>query len=225
MEQILSEMKWLSLIDLDMKKWLLKGKKLEVFFERIFEWKTFSDTLIPLYITSTDIDTGERYVFTSGKLSEAVRASIGIPGVFVPYTHNGRGLFDGGLTSNLPVELLPEGRVVAVSAMRDLSREMKYHRRIFSFDWQKTIFSNTYYILQKTIDIMLSQNEARSIISRKDVIYIRPTFDDLDYYEFHKYPLFIQSGYNAINNYVSSQTSEWWVKRFFDKTFHTIFSK
>ena len=44
---------------------------------------------------------------------------------------------------------------------------------------------------------MLSQNEARSVISRKDVLYVRPKFDTLDYYEFSRYKEFIQSGYEA----------------------------
>jgi hypothetical protein len=77
--------------------------------------------------------------------------------------------------------------------MRDLSREMKYERRVFSRDWQKTIFGNGYNILQKTIDIILSQNEARSVASREYVTYIRPEFDGLDYYEFYKYKEFIRS--------------------------------
>ncbi len=42
---------------------------------------------------------------------------------------------------------------------------------------------------------MLSQNESRSLLSRDDVIYIRPSFDTLDYYEFHKYAEFIKAGY------------------------------
>ncbi len=42
---------------------------------------------------------------------------------------------------------------------------------------------------------MLSQNESRSLLSRKDITYIRPTFDRLDYYEFHKYKDFIKAGY------------------------------
>jgi predicted acylesterase/phospholipase RssA len=42
---------------------------------------------------------------------------------------------------------------------------------------------------------MLAQNESRSVASRKEIIYIRPEFDGLDYYEFHKYSEFIQSGY------------------------------
>jgi hypothetical protein len=44
---------------------------------------------------------------------------------------------------------------------------------------------------------MLSQNEARSRVSRLDITYIRPEFDGLDYYEFSRYREFIQSGYDA----------------------------
>lgn len=195
MEDILKDIKWLSLLDFDMKKWLIKWAKIEKFLDILFEWKRFSDTQTPLFITATDVDTGEAVVFREGKLSHAVRASIGIPGVFSPFHHSERYLIDGGLTQNLPIELLPEGKVIAVSAMRDLSRKLSYKRRVFSLDWQKTIFSNGYNILQKTIDIMLSQNESRSLSSRKDIVSIRPAFDGLDYYEFHKYHEFIISGY------------------------------
>lgn len=44
---------------------------------------------------------------------------------------------------------------------------------------------------------MLSQNESRSLLSRKDILYIRPEFDKLDYYEFDKYQKFIEAGYIA----------------------------
>lgn len=44
---------------------------------------------------------------------------------------------------------------------------------------------------------MLAQNESRSVQSRKDIIYIKPQFDKLDYYEFNKYEKFIDAGYRA----------------------------
>lgn len=197
MERILREVKWLSLIDFDMKRWLIKWVKIERYLDRIFEGKSFSDTRVPLVLTSTDIDTGEAVVFSTGKLSHAVRASIGVPGIFSPLHHDGRYLVDGWLTANLPIEVLPDGRVIAVSAMRDITKKISYKRRLFSLDWQKTVFSNGYTILRKTIDIVIIQNEKRSIMSRPDIIYIRPDFADMDYYEFHRYPLFIESGYAA----------------------------
>lgn len=196
-EKILDIMEWLKLIDFDMKKWLIKWAKVEKFLDQIFEGKTFADVSIPLWINATDVDTGEGVVFHDGSLSHAVRASIGIPGVFSPQVSGDRYLVDGGLVNNLPIEILPPWLVIAVSAMRDLTRKIHFKHSIFSLDWQKTIFSNGYNILQKTIDIMLSQNEARSVVSREEVLYIRPKFDTLDYYEFSKYKEFIQSGYQA----------------------------
>lgn len=47
---------------------------------------------------------------------------------------------------------------------------------------------------------MLAQNESRSLISRKDIVYIRPKFDSLDYYEFYKYKDFIRAWYTAAKN-------------------------
>jgi NTE family protein len=56
---------------------------------------TFSETKIPLKIIATDIDTGEKYIFETGKIIDAIRASISIPGVFRPYNHLGKHFVDG----------------------------------------------------------------------------------------------------------------------------------
>jgi NTE family protein len=79
MEEMLATAPWISLIDFDMKKGLLSGEKIEAHLDMLFEGKTFADTRMPLYITATDINTGELIIITEGKLSQAVRASIGIP--------------------------------------------------------------------------------------------------------------------------------------------------
>lgn len=134
-------------------------------------------------------------IFTEGKLSEAVRASISLPGIFVPREIGDHMLVDGGLTANLPIEELPTGRVIAVSALRDIKRAIPKSKKFFSWTIPTGIFGNGYKIMQKTIDIMLSQNETRSVKSRNDIVYIRPSFDKLDYYEFHRYKDFIEAGY------------------------------
>ena len=57
------------------------------YLEKYIGDKNFSDCSIPLKIVATDINTGEKYVFQEGKILDAIRASIGIPGVFAPYKH------------------------------------------------------------------------------------------------------------------------------------------
>lgn len=59
----------------------------------------FDEARIPLFITATDICSGERKVFASGSLMQAILASTAIPGVFPPVRIGGRLYVDGGVTS------------------------------------------------------------------------------------------------------------------------------
>lgn len=54
---------------------------------------------------ATDLESGERVVISSGDLTTAMRASLSVPGVFVPVEREGRLLVDGGLADNLPVDV------------------------------------------------------------------------------------------------------------------------
>jgi NTE family protein len=58
---------------------------------------------LPLSIVATDIGNGERVVFRDGPLSQAMRASMSVPGLLAPVDHQGRKLVDGGLVDNLPI--------------------------------------------------------------------------------------------------------------------------
>jgi len=54
---------------------------------------------------ATDLDTGREVWFQEGALLDAVRASIGLPGLFTPVRIKNRWLVDGGLTNPVPVSL------------------------------------------------------------------------------------------------------------------------
>ena len=43
--------------------------------------------MIPVAVVATDLMSGEKVVFTEGPIADAVRASISIPGIFVPEKH------------------------------------------------------------------------------------------------------------------------------------------
>ncbi len=59
----------------------------------------------PFRAVAADIVTGRAVVLGSGDLALALRASMSIPGVFVPVEWNGRMLVDGGISDNLPVDV------------------------------------------------------------------------------------------------------------------------
>lgn len=64
------------------------------------------DTLpIPYRAVATDIATGEAVVLSSGEVPMAMRASMAVPGVFVPVQNEGRLLVDGGMAANIPISI------------------------------------------------------------------------------------------------------------------------
>jgi NTE family protein len=54
---------------------------------------------------STNLDTGREVWFTDGRLADAVRASMALPGLFPAIRHEQRWLVDGGLVNPVPVSV------------------------------------------------------------------------------------------------------------------------
>ncbi|HEX5163424.1 MAG TPA: patatin-like phospholipase family protein [Steroidobacteraceae bacterium] len=82
---------------------LLRGLTLPV-----AQVQSFDHLGIPFRAVATDIVTGDRVVLDHGDLTTAMRASLSAPGVFAPVEYEGRLLVDGGLTSNLPIDVARE---------------------------------------------------------------------------------------------------------------------
>lgn len=66
------------------------------------------DLLIPFKSVAVDIKNKRKYIFDSGSLVDAVRASVSIPFVFPPLILDDKVLVDGGLLDNLPINLAKE---------------------------------------------------------------------------------------------------------------------
>jgi NTE family protein len=75
-----------------------------VFREQFVE-SEFSDLPIPLAAVATDLHTGQEVWLREGKVSDAVAASIAVPGLFRPVQRDGRYLVDGSVVNPIPVSL------------------------------------------------------------------------------------------------------------------------
>lgn len=141
---------------------LIRGKKIESLVGRLTGRKRTDQVYLPLAIIATDIDTGERIVFTNWRyapagpvkgtcfiqqvpLAMAVRASIAIPGVFEPVYFAGRTLVDGGLVDNVPVDIMHWMGADPIIAVN-----LGYHQPGY-----KT--KNILNILMRSLDILISE--------------------------------------------------------------------
>jgi NTE family protein len=100
----------------------LGGEKLRRELEKEFSGLSF-DVLEKRFGTvATEFGSGHEVWLTKGSLSDAIRASYTLPGIFEPVHINGRWLFDGALVNPIPVTLcraLGAEIVLAVNLVSD----------------------------------------------------------------------------------------------------------
>lgn len=65
---------------------------------------TFDRLAVPLYVTATDIETGELAVFHEGPVLPAILASTALPGIFPPVRVDGHRYVDGAILSHCSIE-------------------------------------------------------------------------------------------------------------------------
>jgi len=110
MEEYVGSMDWKSFLlfsDLALSNTgIINGRRVERQLKKFLEDKTFDDCKIEFCCVAVDILTREKVVLTKGRLMDAVRASISIPGFFSPICLDGRLLVDGGLIEPLPTEAI-----------------------------------------------------------------------------------------------------------------------
>jgi NTE family protein len=64
----------------------------------------FGSLPVPFRAVAADIVTGEAVVLERGSISQAMRASMSVPGAMAPVEIDGRLLVDGGIVNNLPID-------------------------------------------------------------------------------------------------------------------------
>jgi len=112
---------------------------------------SFTDTLFPLFLVSTDLYTGEPVIHSSGSIVEAVRASIAIPLLFPPQQVGERLLVDGAVSNPLPVDVaIREGAEIVLamgfevptrSRMRSYASVSAHFTSIFMNNILRTTFA------------------------------------------------------------------------------------
>ncbi|GAB6089396.1 patatin-like phospholipase family protein [Spirochaeta dissipatitropha] len=137
---------------------LLTGRKMLYYLDRLTldaAFPTDFDRMPRRFrAVTTDMATGERVVIGQGSLSDAMRASMGIPGVLAPFIIDGRYLIDGFVVDNLAVDVardLGADLIIAVHLSRDIP-----------FD-PESLNRNPLETLTRAVDIMVLSNVQRQL--------------------------------------------------------------
>ena len=114
--------------------------------------RSFDDLPIPFRCVSTELVSGKAYVFHNGSLSDAMRATMSIPGVFAPVRQGNQIFIDGGLVDNLPTDVVRAmGADVVIGVHLQISpASAKDIQSAFS-------------ILGRSVELIIAQTELRGM--------------------------------------------------------------
>ncbi len=145
----------------------------------------FDQLEIPYRAVACNLENGDTVVLKSGSLAESIYASMSIPGGFEPITINDTILVDGGISDNLPVDVMRQEMDMDILIVVDISTPFDKDAR----------FSNLLAVLGQLSNILMRKNVNDVILTLKDnEILISPDLTGYTPLDAHKYREIIKIG-------------------------------
>jgi NTE family protein len=160
---------------------IVSGQKIKALFNQLVGAdrgeRFIEDLPLPLSIIATDIGSGGRVVIRDGSLTQAMRASMSVPGLMAPVERDGHQLVDGGLVDNVPIREARErcraDVVIAINVGSPLLRA----------DQVGSLISVT----AQMVNILTEQNVTQSLATLKPGdVYIKPDLDGISAGDFQR---------------------------------------
>lgn len=156
------------------KMGIISGDRVLAMLRLLTKQKKFEDLSIPLSVIATDLGNGREVVFNEGDVATAVRASVSVPGVFVPYQLGEILYVDGAVLNPTPIDVarkMGSDYVIAV----DLAHK-----------GETGTITNLFDVIIQAINIMERQmfnqrQEECDVLLRPKVAHLSPSsFDSID---------------------------------------------
>ena len=165
------------------RKSIIKNERLSKAAKILFEADRFEDLKIPLFVSATDLITGNPIIYKTGNLVDAVVQSSTIPGFVEPTYQNNRMLVDGGISLPTPVTpLLGEcDFIIAVNITRGVTNQPEPN--------------NIFEILNRSRDVSIGQ--LNKYILEKSNFVIKPEHNNLHWSAFDQSDEFLEVGRKA----------------------------
>ncbi len=136
----------------------------------------FDNLPIPFRAVATDLETGMPFVLEQGDLASAMVASMAVPALFPPIEYEGHLLVDGGVTNNVPVDIV-RSMGADIIIVVDISSPMLSKDEIESF--ANVIDQLVLIMTRKNADAQLAT------LTNQDIL-IRPELEEIGFADFEK---------------------------------------
>ena len=162
---------------------IVNNHRIEDIFEDIFKDKTMNDVSIPLKIIATDLENGEKRVFTAQDnvmIKDALLATMAIPGIFTEHSIEGKTYVDGFLCENLGLREAFYDYIIAVDVLGKNAYDNELPDNLF-----KT--SNILEMFEKSMRLLIYNQTCTNLEHlNKNVYLVEPHTKEYKTFHFHK---------------------------------------
>ncbi len=197
-------------IDRKKKHWLFRptisrygivpGNNIEKFLGEYLKNIRIEELPVKYAAVATDIENNQEVIINRGSLLKAIRASISIPVVLIPYIYAGQILVDGGFVNPVPVQVaqkLGAEKVIAV----DVLPMIEYESRLFQDFSQGIKNFNMKKVFEKTFNLITSKLIEYAKLQLKNGIFIDIDTKGVAISDFDKAKIAIEKGYTEAKRY------------------------
>ena len=159
---------------------LFEGQKVQEYLAGHLGDITFDELKIPLALMAVDLETGEEVILRSGRVVDAVRATISLPGVFAPVRLNDWLLVDGGVLNNLPADIVREMGADIVIAV-DMGAKIEDLPRLLEAEKKRLPLTQIPLIVEtllRTVGIMRECISAQKLAQARPEVLIKPALSE-----------------------------------------------
>jgi NTE family protein len=137
--------------------------------DTVSAFTSFDDLAIPFRAVASDIATAQPVILDSGSINQAMKASSAVPGIVAAVVIDGKVLVDGGITNNMPIDVVKKmgaDIVIAIDIGSPLADKSELTSTVSVLNQLSTILTNNTSLSQK------------ALLTDKDVL-LRPAIDEL----------------------------------------------
>lgn len=181
-------------------------------------WQDFDEFPIPFRAVATNLINGQAKAFSEGSLMQAIRASISVPSLLLPFKIGDDIYIDGGISQNLPVDAVEDWGADYIVGLK-VNSSLKDAKSLDSIP----------DILDQTINIGMSRYLERDA-ERCDLL-LEPDLESISSSNFQNIPKIIRLGeeyarqnIEKIREFIKlcgkQETENEWLKLNFEDSYH-----
>ncbi|NQT29041.1 MAG: patatin-like phospholipase family protein [Candidatus Saganbacteria bacterium] len=160
----------------------VSGEAIEELVVKYIGDKNFSELKIPFAAVATDLKSGSAVVIKQGRVAKAVAASSAFPGVFAPEEFKHHFLVDGGISNNLPIDVVKK-----LGANYTIAVDVVPSKPIHILP------KDAFQVFGRALDIVL-HNSSREQRTKADILIDPAMEEDIWQLDLHKAKRLISAG-------------------------------